>query len=383
MIIGIGFFFAKPARLQGLSKSYFYFILFYFAGALWSSSVAWGLFNKGMLVATAGAGFMMAHCIRDIQDLKKGLHILGIVAAGAGIWVFVIYLRNPGDSVVLDRLAVANMNANSLGQAAACLLVFSVHAVLNEKRKGRRTIGLMSSALLSWVVLSTGSRGAVLFCIISLLALSYPTLKRYFASIVTFGILGLLVFFAYLEFGVPKTPSHDLMDIESNGPQIGVSRLSKELTKNTREGIWKYAFREYKTSPIIGVGWSNFRGRSRNFMNVYLQVLLETGVVGALLFSIVLIKIVGTLMRKPDIPPQLEFVQSHFMAIGMVGALLAHGIAESSTLLGTTPNAMLIAFSLGLIDRLPYLAGNYAPRQQQAPPTHSPYQQPFKPSSPR
>ncbi|MFT5124746.1 MAG: hypothetical protein ACI97B_003384, partial [Verrucomicrobiales bacterium] len=134
LIIVIGLAGAHPNRLSGVSAVYLSFIVFYFFGAAWSSAPVWGFFHKGMLLVTCGAGLMMAHCLHTIYELRRGLRILGFIAATAGVWVFFQYLRNPGDSVVFDRLAVANMNANSLGQGAACLLVFALHACLSERR---------------------------------------------------------------------------------------------------------------------------------------------------------------------------------------------------------------------------------------------------------
>ena len=354
LIIVIGLARAHPNRLGGVSAVYFSFILFYFFGAAWSSSPAWGFSHKGMLLVTSGAGLMMAHCLHSIYELRRGLRILGVVGAIAGVWVFIQYLRDPGGSVVFDRLAVANMNANSLGQGAACLLVFALYACLSERRVHWRMGGLLSSVLLIWVVFSTGSRGAVLFAGVSLLCLIYPHIKKRFVVVVFLAGFVFLGVNVALLFGSDKHEGNEFVVDDSN-PQLGMARLSDELTKNTREQIWLHAWREYKTSPVIGIGWANYQSRSRNIMNVYMQVLLETGMIGAFFFLICLLRIGGRLVKTYRIPFDMVYAQCHFLAVGLAGALLMHGLAESSTLLGTTPNALLMGFALGLIDRLPHL----------------------------
>jgi O-antigen ligase len=370
LIIFIGFAAARPNQVRGVSAWYLSFVVFYFFGATWSSDPAWGLFHKGMLLATCGAGLMMAHCLHTLAELQRGLRIIGLIAAFAGVWVFMQYVRNPNESVVFNRLAVASINANSLGQGAACLLIFALYGSLSERRYFWRVLGLGSSALLIWVVVATGSRGAVLFAGIGILSLVYLHIKKRFVGVII--LLGVV----FIALNTVLLFSNDLDQenafVVEEGPQLGFTRLSEELTKNTRDGIWRAGMKRFYSAPIIGIGWANFKGRSITFMNVYLQVLLETGLVGAFFFLLVLLNILGKLLKGCRMPFDMDYAQCHFLAVGLVGALLVHGLAESSTLLGTTPNALLIGFALGLIDRLPYMnvpmLGPYGP-----PPGPGPY----------
>jgi len=46
-------------------------------------------------------------------------------------------------------------------------------------------------------------------------------------------------------------------------------------------------------------------------------------------------------------------VPSVYLALGYVVAIFVHGVVESGTLLGSTLNAMMLPFALGLFDRIP------------------------------
>ena len=44
-----------------------------------------------------------------------------------------------------------------------------------------------------------------------------------------------------------------------------------------------------------------------------------------------------------------------FLALALYAAIFAHGVVEAGTIMGTTLNAVFLAFGIGLIDRLPLL----------------------------
>jgi O-antigen ligase len=121
--------------------------------------------------------------------------------------------------------------------------------------------------------------------------------------------------------------------------------------------MWKYTYKQYKKSPLIGIGWLHF-GRSKssaNCHNLYLQVLTETGIVGAAIFLAALVQI---LLRSRDVQYELYGTdQPELLALplGILASIAVHGMVEASALFGTTALPLLLGYSVGLIDRLPSL----------------------------
>ena len=93
-------------------------------------------------------------------------------------------------------------------------------------------------------------------------------------------------------------------------------------------------------------------------MNMYLQVLVETGVIGAAGFLFC----IGAVMRSGL---KVVRLQRHWgknlkaiswLTLGCTFGLLVHGLAESSSILGATSNPLVLGFSIALLERLPKLA---------------------------
>ncbi len=48
--------------------------------------------------------------------------------------------------------------------------------------------------------------------------------------------------------------------------------------------------------------------------------------------------------------------QNAYLALGIAGAVLAHGVIESASMMGSSINGFLLPFALGLFDRLPEMS---------------------------
>jgi O-antigen ligase len=111
--------------------------------------------------------------------------------------------------------------------------------------------------------------------------------------------------------------------------------------------------KRFKKSPVIGVGWIHFGNNSANVHSVYILILAECGLIGALLFFLVLIKLPSTFLSH------LQITEDHsasydltFFAGGVLAAHLLHGMVESSTLFGSTVNCLFFGLGIGILDRV-------------------------------
>jgi len=357
-MVGFGLFIYKPEPFGSTTKAFLFFCSFFTAAALWSDDITWALFNKSMFFMSILGGLFMAFTTKTDQELYKGIKLLAVTGTVAGFFLFLTYLQNPEANTAGDRMAVGGMNANTIGASAAPMFIFSFFLGLWQTGFKWKALCFSSSILLAIVILGSGSRGAVLMAIVGTLIATKPFLQKK-ASMV---IMSCAIPIALLQL-VAVTAG---FDIASKIP--GLSRITESTEKkgNTREGMWKYAYKKYETSPMIGIGWLHFgtSKSSANCHNLYLQVLTETGIVGSAIFLAALVQI---LLRSRNVKYELYGSnQPELLALplGLLASIAVHGMVEASALFGTTALPLLLGYSVGLIDRLPALLSTGSTTQQ-------------------
>lgn len=345
-MVGFGLFVYKAESFGSSTKAFLFFCTLFTIAGVWSDNVFWALFNKSMFLMSVGGGVYMAFTTKTQSELHGGIKLLALTGTIAGFFLFITYLMNPEDNTAGDRIAVGGMNANTIGASAAPMFIFSFFLGLWQTGFKWRALCFSSSILLAIVILGSGSRGAVLMAIVGTLIATKPFLQKR-ASMV---IMSCAIPLGILQI-VAVTAG---FDIASKIP--GLDRITEGGNKeNTREGMWKYAYKKYETAPVFGIGWLHFGNGSANCHNLYLQVLTETGIIGAAIFLSALVQI---LLRTRDVKYELYgSSQPELLALpfGLLASIGVHGMVEASALFGTTALPLLLGYSIALIDRLPHL----------------------------
>lgn len=337
---------ARPSiRLGAASTALLVFVAFYVAASLWSQDVVWALFYKGMFAVSVLGGVLLGLSPRNEEQLKSGLRFLSIIAGFAGFLTFAQYLKNP---VVAEtaRFTVFGLNANIVGMTAAALLLFCFFLALQERSAAWKWFSWTNVAILGIVIIATGSRGSLGMAVIGCAIFAAPLVRRPAALLLT---CMLLTGFFY---AVVTT-----LDFHT------VDRLADWNSEN-RDGVWRAALRQFAASPVIGQGWLfTSRHATANHMSIYLQTLAEAGICGAVLLAVCLATIAAGAqrMRRSLFGRAVHTRWYGYFAVGLIASVLAHGIVESGTFLGSTLNSLLLGFGVGLIDRLPELATQELP----------------------
>jgi O-antigen ligase len=300
--------------------------------------------NKGMLFFTVMTGLAMSYSAVSAKDLLKKLHMIGYIGGASSLTLGYVFLNNKEGNLAGDRLAVAGMNANTIGAAGALLLILAVYLVFKSEKNFQKAIHLSSSVFLLAIVLGTGSRGALLMCVIGLFFILKPILSKNAVSIFVVFMIPFVVLQIY-----------GAISAKEDTVTPGIDRLANMNmeTKNTRSGMWNWTIKKFNESPVIGNGWVSWGGTSSaNTHNIYLHVLAESGVIGGALFSVMLFRLfsvyrlnISSLKARKD---SYEFTP---LGAGILASLLLHGMVESSTILGTSTNALFLGISVGLMDR--------------------------------
>ncbi len=346
-MIGMGLFVYRADPLNSTTKTFTFFVVLFTAGALWSDSIFYALFNKSMFLMSALAGVYMVYTTKSEEELTSGIKLLALTGTIAGFLLFATYLQNPDSGTAGDRLAVGGMNANTIGAAAGPMFIFSFFLGLWRPEFKLRVVCFSSALLLAIVILGTGSRGATLMAIVGTLIATKPFLQKR-ASTVLLAIalpIGMLQIYAVATGTSVASKIPGLERIVSGG--------NKE---NTRAGMWNFALKKFNKSPIIGIGWLSWgKKSSANCHNAYLQILVEVGILGAAVFLASTVQLILRLSSVKYTLRESSHPELLALPLGLLASLAVHGMIEASFLFGTTALPLLLGFSIALIDRLPSL----------------------------
>ena len=332
-----------PERLGG-ARSLSNFVLLFTFAALWSDYPVMGMVNKGMFFFTVMMGLAMSYSAVSAKDLLEKLNMIGYFGGASSLSLAYVFITNKEQNLVGDRLAVAGMNANTIGAAGALLLLLAVYLIFKSERTINKVVHLSSAIFLLAIVLGTGSRGALLMCAVGLFFILKPILSKNAMSIF---VVCLIPFIVLQIYGAISTNEDTVTP--------GIDRLANMNmeTKNTRSGMWNWTIKKFNESPVIGKGWLSWGGTtSANTHNVYLHVLAESGVIGGVVFLGMLFRLfsiyrVNTSSLKAGMDPY-DFTP---LGAGILASVLLHGMVESSTILGTSTNVLFLGFAVGLLDR--------------------------------
>lgn len=185
------------------------------------------------------------------------------------------------------------INAPNLwGQVLVAVSTLIIFRIIHEKSTFVKLGALFMLIVISYVILNTYSRGAYLVFVLDIMLILFVFEKR-FNPLIAFA--GLAILILLLPF-VPATYRDRFGTLAFFGSQNGIyqdtsfrGRTSEMLTGLTM----------FTTHPILGVGSANyynnyqqyaqlvgieFRATARDPHSLYIQVLAETGIMGAITF---------------------------------------------------------------------------------------------------
>jgi hypothetical protein len=343
----------RTFRLGPAGLAFLVFLGFYTVAGVWSSSPLAAIAFKGLYGIVVVGGVLMASSIRDFSELRTNLRILLLAAAFYGLIVLAGLAREPG-ALLSGRLQIWGWNTNRLGHDAAAMIAISFFVGLYDTSRTWKIAGLAMAGFFGVIVLGTGSRAAAGMTLLCSAVMAAPMFRRPVLLSIVILLGGLLLNFV-----------SDMVAKEAT------QRLG-DMSFSNRWSVWNSALDTFHDNMIIGAGWvadttRRAGGATANLHSIYIQILAETGLVGAALFLAMLVicgmraLVLLNIIRK--VPGTAPYA---FFAFALAGATLAHGAAESSTLQGTNLNGLLLPFAVGLLDRLPQMIREAGAAQAEA-----------------
>lgn len=212
-----------------------------------------------------------------------------------------------------ERYAAAGINANDLGLLLALGVPMALYLIARSNSKIVRWLCWLQLALASAATLLTGSRGGMISLAVafSMFPMIMPAMPRFQRRLSIVMLAGVLAGSAYL---VPADTSHRLLSVGS------------ELSQGTlthRTVIWAAGWDVFREHPFLGVGSGAYAASVLTRLdiaivahNTFLSILVELGVIGALLMAGLLVSMFYSVARLPYLERCLWMVLLVTWAVG-------------------------------------------------------------------
>ena len=302
---------------------------------LWSASPFWGLFYKSTFLLTFLSGLSLATTAVSVDTVCKGLRIVSVVSLAVALLLLYQYRTNPM-ATATGRLSVYGLNPNLLAEMAASLIILTAFVAAYDSGRWMRRLATAALVVLLTNVILTGSRGGFLMTIVGCTIVLAPKLRsnRAYAAVLAGGIVLVILFADHLS------AIHD-------------SRIFSEATRDTRSDQWLGGLGLFQQRPLFGLGWLHSGNSWATFQTAYVQILVETGILGVVLFLLLVATAVphwwatSRRCRPGEIHSALLYLSA-----ACVASVLVHGLVEASMVLGTSYPPLLLGYGVGLLDML-------------------------------
>ena len=185
------------------------------------------------------------------------------------------------------RLSLENIDPNDLATTIALGIPLSWYLLFYSKRLLGQIILFLYAPLALFSVILTASRGGLLVTLVALsvIPLIYISLDNNKKIITAVGALIGLIFLSFNSGALFANLERNIERLQATPDMI------REGDYNYRHIIWSTGLQVFREHPVIGVGAAGFRHAVEEHLhrrwaphNAYLSVLVDTGIIGFLLF---------------------------------------------------------------------------------------------------
>lgn len=244
-----------------------------------------------------------------IKWKQQYIHIAGFIFGAMTILLFIHWMISGYD---LQFFKSIYRNENYLGVLLFCLLFFHILSFRYSNRAWKPVFFIIA-AINVFLVVASGARSVLIGILVMFLAVLISKFSQKLFEKLIYIVLAGNMFFVFLYVGL----SHTAFGQKLN--DMSYTIFEKNLFSG-RHRIWEAVIRAFLEKPLfghgVGVRASQVAETELTAHNMYLQVLLEFGLVGFVFFILLLITIWHVLMKQQ----QNDVVK--FSAYFMLGILV-------------------------------------------------------------
>ncbi|MGC9019431.1 MAG: O-antigen ligase family protein [Candidatus Bipolaricaulaceae bacterium] len=325
LILGQGRVFKPPSVIWG----WLTFLLLASLSSLWAlspESTFRGLFTLiGLFLIYLCAGIYPVEK-REVEVLKGLIVLGGCLAAACTLFLYaqrVTYGESIRASLVFGEARKAD--PNQLATSLVLPLVLSLEWIARPNSLPKKW-SFVSTVVILLAILLTGSRGGVLSAAIAMLIFLWRMHKRLSKRSVIAAGLVITTIVAVLALGFLPQNLLERFNLNVVLSSEGAGRFS----------IWKIGVISFLNKPLLGYGYENFPyaydlfysqvpvsydpGIHRPAHNIYLQIFVETGIIGGFLLLAVFWqhwRLARRLSRKDPASAAVEAILIGVLAAGL------------------------------------------------------------------
>jgi O-antigen ligase len=299
----------------------------------WSPILRWDYYFQGvqLFIATLLIADYVSREPKRVSIILSGYTLSALVIALFGIYNFFTSAGNISGFSPESRVSgIAGQGVETFAFSLIPAFITAFHRVLYAKRQWARWLYVLVLLVLAGGMILSGTRGAWAATLGAIVLVYLPRLKA--KHYLTLGLL--VVLSTVVVFQIPVISDfirYRASDAISSG---GEGRLA----------IWQVSWQMFLNSPVIGLGWrmgefemslqdlersrqdviweaDNGRFQPRIAHNIYLQTLVELGLIGFLFFMVWTIPLVMTPLYKDPEMRELWLVSLAIFAAMLVGGL--------------------------------------------------------------
>jgi O-antigen ligase len=343
-----------------------------FVGALMSGNLSNALvafYNWDIFRGWFGFFVVAMFACRDLNDLKillVGLPFVFLiypVSIPADSWQDFIGTGMSSSQILGVGLGYGSLNPNTLGQASAVASVVAMAAALTVRRVGLRLQMFILFGIAGTLVLATGSRQSIISLFLGLLLIIAATGFRR-------GLLWLALLILLVSFGIQVVAGglsgdtgfqNRLLELTQN-PETWRSQSFEIRLKDLEE-----ATDSWLKAPWFGVGFGGqnydvvatadkvsgeYSFELRGTHNLFLGILVQTGVVGMLLFLFFVFNIIRhflVLLRRLPVKLQGEQKLSRVAILAVFTCIFVQQNVSGGLGMGSASLVFLLGALLGVL----------------------------------
>jgi O-antigen ligase len=222
------------------------------------------------------------------------------------------------------RISASGFDPNDLATTMALGIPIAYYLIINRTRSILYIVNMLYIPLAIFCVILTASRGGIVIASITILVIpiTFFWLDRFNKTIVASFIMLCIIF---ISLWLPKNTEK----IERNIDRItDTPQLLREGDLNYRQIIWKAGWRLFTENAFLGIGAAGFRHGVSDYIyrgkaphNTYLSVLVDTGIIGLIIFiSLLSLAILPNISLPP--PNNIIFI---VLFVSLIVALIPLG----------------------------------------------------------
>lgn len=311
----------KIKRLPKIYYAMFMFLFWVSSSYFWIINIDGALLKIVMFIQLFLLSWIIFEFVEDKSDITKlfkayiyGCFVVSFMTINAYLSTSIPNLES--------RFFLEEYNPNSLGNILSFGLPLSFYLIL---RGDKKFILYFPVALYMMFILS--SRTVLISFVFIAISTTWMLFRYKIRFRKTIVLIALLVSAAVFN----QIPKGNLERLSTVGEELSSGTLNK------RTIIWEAGINVLKDRPLFGVGINNFGEAARIYLgpggsahNAFLSVAVETGIVGLLLFLIIIL-FVFYYSLQADVPSLMRWLSLTLFIIWFSISLVGHTEAQKFT----------------------------------------------------